>query len=266
MQGVAADASGLDFSTIAGTGLTQPNPFLGGQLFFDDNQGFGPLKVALQALERQGLVNTLAEPNLTAISGETAGFLAGGEFPVPVGRDNEGNVTLEFKQFGVSLNFTPVVMSKDRISMQLATEVSALSDSNGLELVGTNIPGLTVRRAQTTVEMGSGGSIMIAGLIQSDTVNSFNGVPGIMDVPILGDLFKSKSFERNETELVIIVTPYLVEPFAKPEAELANSMEPEKVATLSPLSKTFLGNLNRIYGDRVPDDAVKGPAFGYLVD
>lgn len=214
---ITAAAGG--YGTVAGTGLASLAPFAAGQLFFDDNNKFGPLKVALQALERDGLVNTLAEPSLTAISGETAGFLAGGEFPVPTGRDQDGNITLEFKQFGVSLNFSPTVLSSDRISLQLSTEVSAKSDADAVTLVNTIIPGLTVRRAQTTVQMGSGGTIMIAGLLKSDTIDSLNGMPGAKDLPIIGELFKSKSFQRNESELVILVTPYIVQPYAQPSAE-----------------------------------------------
>ncbi|MBU6475793.1 MAG: pilus assembly protein N-terminal domain-containing protein [Alphaproteobacteria bacterium] len=172
----------------------------------------------ISALESHGLVNTLAEPNLTAISGETAGFLAGGEFPVPTSKDSQGNVVLTFKQFGVSLNFTPTVLSEDRIAMELSTEVSDKDESNAVTLQGITIPGLSVRRADTTVEMGSGSSIMIAGLLKSDTLHALNGMPGVEDLPIIGQLFKSKSFARNESELVIIVTPYLVKPYAAPEA------------------------------------------------
>ena len=212
-------ATNAGYGTIGGTGLAALAPFAAGQLFFDDNNKFGPLKIALQALERDGLVNTLAEPSLTAISGETAGFLAGGEFPVPTGRDQDGNITLEFKQFGVSLNFSPTVLSNDRISLQLATEVSAKSDADSVTLVNTIIPGLAVRRAQTTVQMGSGGTIMIAGLLKSDTIDSLNGMPGAKDLPIIGELFKSKSFQRNESELVILVTPYIVKPYAESAAE-----------------------------------------------
>lgn len=210
-----------------GIGLTAPQPFATGSLIFDDNGKFGPLTVSLDALERDGLVNTLAEPNLTAISGETAGFLAGGEFPVPVGTTDDGNtVTLEFKQFGVSLNFTPTVLTEDNISLHLATEVSALADDLGLSLAGVDIPGLTVRRAETTVEMASGGSIMIAGLIQSGTADNYNSIPGIGKLPILGELFKSKSFQRDESELIIMVTPILVKPFAEPRAQMASVTTP----------------------------------------
>lgn len=220
--GNLAARDGGFINSIGGVGLTALEPFANGSILFDDNGGFGPLRLSLQALERDGLINTLAEPNLTAISGETAGFLAGGEFPVPTGTTDNGNtITIEFKQFGVSLNFTPTVLTEDNISLHLATEVSALAEDQGLTLTGVDIPGLTVRRAETTVEMSSGGSIMIAGLIQSGSVDAFNGLPGISQVPILGELFKSKSFQRDESELIIMVTPYLVKPFAAPRAEMA---------------------------------------------
>lgn len=214
-------------NTNGSIGLKALQPFATGSLIFDDNGKFGPLTLSLQALERDGLVNTLAEPNLTAISGETAGFLAGGEFPVPVGTTDNGNtVTLEFKQFGVSLNFTPTVLTEDNISLHLATEVSSLAQDFGLTLSGVDIPGLTVRRAETTVEMSSGGSIMIAGLIQSGTNDNYNSLPGLSKLPILGDLFKSKSFQRDESELIILITPYLVKPFAEPEAQMASITTP----------------------------------------
>lgn len=177
----------------------------------------GRLTEVINALERHGIVNTLAEPNLTAISGETAGFLAGGEFPVPSGRDTSGNVTIDFKQFGVSLNFTPTILSKERIALHLSTEVSEQDASKSVTLANVVIPGLAVRRAETTVELGSGSTIMIAGLIKSSTINSMNGLPGVQDLPILGPLFKSKSFQRDESELLIMVSPFLVNSFEDPE-------------------------------------------------
>ncbi|MCE9508441.1 MAG: type II and III secretion system protein family protein [Alphaproteobacteria bacterium] len=191
---------------------------------------FGSLSSVLKALENNGMVNTLAEPNLTAISGESAGFLAGGEFPVPTSKDKDGNVILEFKPFGVSLNFTPTVLSKDRIGLHLSTEVSEKDNSGGITLLNITIPGLSVRKAETTVEVASGGTIMIAGLIKSDTLHTLDGLPGVQDLPILGELFKSKSFARNESELLIIVTPYLVDSYAEPDA-VAEASEPEMLQT-----------------------------------
>lgn len=203
---------GVDINTQ--TGLTE-DPFSIASLIFDTGiNGLGDIQLLLNALEADNLANVLAEPNLTAVSGEQAGFLAGGEFPVPAGRDQQGNVTITYKQFGVSLNFKPVVMSEDRISLQMNTEVSSLDQGNSLTLADVQIPGLEVRRASTTVEINSGGSIMMAGLLKSENTKGLSGIPGIRDTPVLGDLVSSKSFQRQETEMVVIVTPYLVQPFA----------------------------------------------------
>lgn len=257
----SGDNLGGLLNSFSGTGLTAANPFAQGAIFFANNDDLA--QVNFRALERDGLVNTLAEPNLTAISGENAGFLAGGEFPVPTGVDNQGRVQIEFKQFGVSLDFRPIVMSKDRISLQLAAEVSALAQQDSITLgEGVNIPGLTVRRANSTVEMSSGSSLMIAGLIQSETTNALNGLPGISDIPILGDLFKSKSFARNESELLIVVSPYLVTTYAEPVAEIA---APKKKNS-NPLAARFQTTMNRIYTNRLPEDMKDGPEFGYLID
>lgn len=168
----------------------------------------------IDALEREGLVTVLAEPNLTALSGETASFLAGGEFPVPVGTENN-DIQIEFKQFGVSLSFTPTVLSRNRIGLRVRPEVSDLSENGAITLQNIVIPALATRRAETTVELGSGQSFAIGGLISNSTRNSLEKVPGIGDLPILGTLFRSTSFRQRETELVIIVTPYLVEPRAE---------------------------------------------------
>lgn len=196
------------------TGLTQ-DPFGIGALILDTGiNGLGQLEFLLNALQNDNLANILAEPNLTSVSGEQAGFLAGGEFPVPVGRDREGNIIVEYKEFGVSLNFRPIVLSEDRISLQLNTEVSSLNQSQGITLAEVQIPGLDVRRASTTVEINSGGTLMMAGLLKSESLKGMAGIPGIKDTPVLGDLLSSQSFKRQETELVVLVTPYLVQPFA----------------------------------------------------
>jgi pilus assembly protein CpaC len=198
----------------AGTGLTK-DPFAITSLLFNSGFGtIGDIGLFLNALESDGLANILAEPNLTAVSGEQAGFLAGGEFPVPASRDQYGNIIVDYKQFGVSLNFKPIVMSEDRISLQLNTEVSSLNAGQGITLSGITIPGIDVRRASTTVDINSGGSLMMAGLLRSDNIKGLSGLPGIKDTPVLGELMSSKSFEREETELVVIVTPYLVQPYA----------------------------------------------------
>ena len=202
----------------------------------------------LRALERNGLLRTLAEPNLTAVSGETAKFLAGGEFPIPVGRDDNG-VTIEFKEFGVGLTFTPTVLDEGRISLKIATEVSELSNAGAFTLGTTTsttltVPGLKVRRANTTVELSSGGSLVMAGLIQENTKQSLNGMPGAKDIPILGALFRSRDYQNEETELVVIVTPYVVtqvsrEKLARPDEGFVQPNDAEAV---------LLGRLNAIYG------------------
>jgi pilus assembly protein CpaC len=166
---------------------------------------------ALDLAETEGLVTTLAQPNLTALSGETASFLAGGEFPIPISQDL-GTVTVQYRQFGVSLAFTPTVLADGRISMRVRPEVSELSAEGAVRLNGFEVPALTIRRAETTVELGSGQAFMIGGLMRNAQTNSIDRAPGIGNVPVLGALFRSTRYRKNETELVIIVTPYLVKP------------------------------------------------------
>ncbi len=166
--------------------------------------------ILISALEREGLVKTLAEPALTAISGETANFLAGGELPVPSGRDSTGNTTIEFKTFGVALSFTPVVLSDKQISLRIKTEVSRINEELTLNLQGTSVKGLSVRRADSTVNLPSGGQIMIAGLLSNIDTAQVEGVPILKDIPILGALFRSAQFRGNKSELVVIVESYLV--------------------------------------------------------
>ena len=166
---------------------------------------------AIDLAEKDGLVSILAEPNLTALSGETASFLAGGEFPIPISQ-SLGAVTIEYKQYGVGLAFTPIVLADGRISMRVRPEVSELSNEGAVKLNDFLVPALTTRRAETTVELGSGQSFMIAGLLRNSNTNDINKAPFLGDLPILGALFRSTSFRRSETELVIIVTPYLVRP------------------------------------------------------
>lgn len=165
----------------------------------------------LDAGERVGLVTTLSEPNLTALSGETADFLAGGEFPVPMSQ-GLGSTSIEYKKFGVSLAYTPTVLANGRISLRVRPEVSELSSQGAITLNGFQVPALTVRRAETTIEVGSGQSFMIAGLMQNGAQNTIQKAPGVGDIPILGALFRSTQFQRGDTELVIVVTPYLVNP------------------------------------------------------
>ncbi|APE27069.1 type II and III secretion system protein family protein [Aurantiacibacter gangjinensis] len=195
------DGQGTSF-----TGITPGTTLAGvGSLFGLDIAG------ALDLGERRGLVTTLSQPNLTALSGETAEFLAGGEFPIPLSQ-GLGTTTIEYKNFGVSLAYTPTVLANGRISIRVRPEVSELSSQGAVTLNGFQVPALTIRRAETSVELGSGESIMIAGLMSNNAQNTIEQAPGIGDIPILGNLFRSTSFQRGETELVIVITPYLVQP------------------------------------------------------
>lgn len=166
---------------------------------------------AINLGETIGLVTTLAEPNMTALSGETADFLAGGEFPIPLST-GLGTVSVDYKHYGVSLSYTPTVLANGRISLRVRPEVSELTSNGAVSLNGYSIPALTVRRAETTVELGSGQSFMIAGLLKNTSNNTITKMPGAGDIPVLGSLFRSTSYQRGETELVIVVTPYLVNP------------------------------------------------------
>jgi pilus assembly protein CpaC len=169
--------------------------------------------VLIQALEQRGLARRLAEPNLIALSGDTATFLAGGEFPFPVGQ-TDNTVTLEFKKFGVSLAFTPTVLTDGVINLKIDPEVSQLDNTNAIRFAQVEIPSLTVRRASTTVELRDGQSFVIAGLLQANSNTQRDQLPWIGDVPVLGSLFRSAAYRRDETDLAIIVTPHIVEPLS----------------------------------------------------
>jgi len=217
--GLPAGSISLPFNPTTGQFVTP------GGTAFNYNQGnsglntiqaagrlFGlDIATALDVSERVGLVSTLASPNLTTISGETATFLAGGEFPIPMST-GLGEVSVQYKNFGVSLSYTPTVLSNGRISIRVAPEVSEISSNGAVILNGFSIPAVSTRRAETTVELGSGESFMIAGLMQNSYNSAIDKTPGLADVPILGSLFKSDGYRRNETELMIVVTPYLVKP------------------------------------------------------
>jgi pilus assembly protein CpaC len=196
-----------------GLGAGKTSLGLAGRLFGLD------VASALDLAENDGLVTTLAEPNLTALSGETASFLAGGEIPIPVSQ-TLGSVSIEYKQYGVSLAFTPTVLSDGRISMRVRPEVSQLSAAGSVTLNGFNVPSFTTRRAETTVELGSGQSFMIGGLLSNSHTNSIDKAPGLGDLPVLGALFRSNRFRRAESELVIVVTPYLVKPVSASQIAL----------------------------------------------
>jgi pilus assembly protein CpaC len=257
------DLSGAQAGQVCQSGA---NPLGGTSCVLGPNNLQGTIK----ALETVGLVHMLAEPNLTAVSGETAKFLAGGEFPVPVSRDRDGNVTIEFKQFGVGLSFTPVVLSAGRISLQVSTEVSELTNTGAFTLQGagtTNgltIPALSVRRTQTTVELPSGGSFAIAGLMQHNSKQVLEALPGVKDLPILGALFRSRDFENDETELVVIISAYLVTPtananFAAPTDGYVAPTDPETI---------LMGRVNAVYDHKPGADAAKpnpSAAVGFIV-
>ncbi len=212
---------------------------------------------SLDAGEKSGMVVTLAQPNLTAISGETADFLAGGEFPIPI-PGNFAGTTIEYRKYGVSLAYTPTVLSNGRISLRVRPEVSELSSEGAINIQGFQIPALTVRRAETTVELGSGESFMIAGLMNNRSVGSIDKIPGLGDVPILGTLFKSDSFRRGETELVIVVTPYLVKPVSANDIVLPT----DAYQNTDDLSRLLLGQTsNGVTGGDRPK-----PRLGSSVD
>jgi pilus assembly protein CpaC len=231
--------------------------------------GLNQANSTIKAFERVGLIRTLAEPNLTAVSGESAKFLAGGEYPVPTGSDDDGRVSVEFKPFGVGLGFTPVVLSGGRIALKVSTEVSELSTEGAFSLAASStttltIPALKVRRAETSVELPSGGALMIAGLLQETTKQTLDSLPGMMTLPVLGSLFRSRDYQSGETELVVIVTPYLVSP-TTPD-RLQTPVDGLKVA--DDASTLLLGRLNKAY--KVKPQATEGRTYqgpyGYVIE
>jgi pilus assembly protein CpaC len=220
-----------------------PSAVAGSALQAGWSSGNHRVTAIIQSLERTGLTRILAEPNLTAISGETAKFLAGGEFPIPVAMQNN-TIAVSFKQFGISLGFTPFVLGEGRISLKVSAEVSEIAPENSVVTDRISIPGLRVRRAETSVELPSGGALAMAGLISDETRQSAEGIPGLKTLPILGALFRSRDFKRNETELVFIVTPYTVSP-----TERRDLARPDDgFAPPSELQSIFRGLLHRTYG------------------
>ena len=219
-----------------------------------------------EAFERAGLVKTLAEPTLTAISGETAAFLVGGEFPVPIGSstsNGQNTVVIQFKPFGVGLSFTPIVQSEGRITLKVATEVSDLSNKGAVTIAGTAIPALTVRRANTTVELPSGGSMVLGGLISDNTKQSIDGVPGLKSLPILGALFRSRDFQKEETELMVIATPYTVNPVGRNKLALPT----DGLDLATDTQAALMGQINRVYGrrEKAPEGTYRG-TYGFIVE
>ncbi len=233
-SGIAAAATAPAFFTRnAGLGGTSTDSIILG-----NNSPGANVNSVIDALDQNGLVNILAEPNLTAMSGETASFLAGGEFPIVIPSGALGQTTIEFKQYGVSLAFTPVVLGNGRISLRVRPEVSQLTNQGAVQISGVSIPALSTRRTETTVELGSGQSFAIGGLLQNNLNDTVNKLPGLGDLPILGPLFRSTQFQRNESELVIIVTPYLVEPSNQRIATPLDGFVPPRNADLILTGKT----------------------------
>ena len=282
MQRSVTKQMGLDLSAIGDLGgstvslLNNVGPALSSGLNASgtyNNTGGGDLTSlsgALRALETVGLVRTLAEPTLTAISGETANFLAGGEIPLFSGatRDDQGNLvsSFEFKPFGVSLGFTPVVLSEGLISLSISTEVSEPTTENAFVAEGGNsVLGIRVRRANTVVEMPAGGSLVIAGLIREESRSTVDGTPGLKDIPGLGALFRGRDSRTTQTEVVIMVTPYLVDP-----------THPDKLQTpgdgfqaANDVESLLMGRLNKVYAEngqpKIQTSSLPGP-FGHVVD
>ena len=227
---------------------------------------FKSVTANLRAMEQSGVIRILAEPNLTAISGETANFLAGGSFPYPTPPTTAGGAPgFAFQNFGVGLVFTPVVLSEGRISLKVSTEVSELSPENSVTMAGTTVPGLRVRRAETTVEISSGGSLALAGMIQEETKQTISGFPGLMQLPVLGSLFKSRDYRNNQTELMVLVTPYIVRAVAQKEL----SRPDDGFADPNDQSTVLLGRLNRIYGaagKTAPPPSEYRGKYGFILD
>lgn len=269
---IGAGSSVLNFNT--------DNPFTA------TGQNLGPnivnglfrnsITATLNAMDRAGVIRTLAEPNLTAISGETASFIAGGEFPIPAGLSCDTSQTpavcqqrIDWKKFGVSLVFTPVVLSAGRISLKVQTEVSDLSSDGAIVIPGIGnqamtIPSIRTRRAETVVEIPSGGALAMAGMIQESTKQQINGVPGLLQLPILGTLFKSRDYVNRQSELMILVTPYVVRSVAPKDL----SRPDDGFADAPDTSSVLLGRLNRIYGieGRVDPRKIYHGNVGFILD
>jgi pilus assembly protein CpaC len=281
-MGVDLSAS-MNYGTAV-VNFNNTNPFTANSGPLVPGNGFSPSAITkglpsvtatLRAMESAGVVHTLAEPNLTAISGESATFISGGEFPIPTGVTCQtttagaiGNCvqTVSFKKFGISLNFTPVVLSEGRISLRVMTEVSEVSTENSLQggAGGTTIPSIKTRRAETTLEIPSGGSMAMAGLIQEQTKQAVNGMPGVDSIPIFGALFRSQDFVNHETELMVLVTPYVVRAVAQKEL----SRPDDGFAPASDSQSTLLAQMSRIYGisGRVEPVGNYQANFGFIID
>jgi pilus assembly protein CpaC len=248
-------------------------PLVGSNAITTSFGGAPSVSATLRAMESAGVTRTLAEPNLTAISGESATFIAGGEFPIPTGVTCQttaaGSVgqcapSIAFKKFGISLNFTPIVLTGGRISLRVMTEVSEVSNDNSITVTGITVPSVKTRRAETTLEIPSGGSMAMAGLIQDQTKQAINGLPGLSQLPVLGTLFRSRDFQDNKTELMVIVTPYIVRAVAQKDL----SRPDDGFASASDPQSDLLGSINRIYGvpgRTEPAQNYRG-TYGFITD
>lgn len=258
------DASGaLNGLTLATTATAFTNNFAS----VTANTSFGGLgPMTIRMLEKQNLAKTLAEPTLTALSGEAASFLVGGSFPMPIAYDAAtGTTTYEQTRFGVALNFTPVVMDKGRISMRVQTTVSDRDTTVGVTIGGATIPGLTEKTTETTVELPSGGTLYIAGLLQNDLTNYVEGIPGLKDIPIIGSLFRSQGFQNKETELVVSMTAYLAAPTSNSQPL---AMPTDGFTPSGDLDFYLLGRLHKLYAHKeLPPYAtpLTGP-YGYIME
>jgi pilus assembly protein CpaC len=262
ISGVTGGASGViggAFANLITGNASTATP--AAAIFID---GPGAIDTVVRILEQHGLANKLAEPNLVAVSGEYATMLAGGEVPIPTASD-DGVVTVTYKPFGVSLTFLPVVIDKGHISLKIATEVSAVSSVDAVSVRDISLPSFTVRRATSTVELPSGGSIMLAGLLNNEITDALSGVPGLMNIPILGTLFRSTSFQQRESELVIVARAFIV------QATDPNilTLPTDGFAPAGDLDMYLLGHLQNIYTNRhgaakqqVPQ--LQGP-IGYII-
>jgi len=264
LSGSAAFGSAIvNFNSNGGT--LGNNATLNNNSFLPGGLGLGKtITATLQALDNASVARVLAEPTLSAISGETATFLAGGKFPVPIAQPgNPPTYTIQWQTFGVSLKFTPVVMSEGRISLKVFTEVSELTTEGAVTINGTNIPAIRTRDIDTTVELPSGGSLAMAGMIQEQTKQKIDGMPGLMNVPVLGALFKSRNYNNGQTELMVIVTPYVVRAVARkdlsrPDDNFADPSDPQTV---------LLGRFNRIYGVLAsPPNGTYHGKYGFILD
>jgi pilus assembly protein CpaC len=254
---VAGNATGIGLGSTTVGGITVPS-----------------VTATIRAMENAGVIRTLAEPNLTAISGEAATFIAGGEFPIPAGYSCDPvthvcTTQISYKKFGISLNFTPVVMTEGRISLRVMTEVSELSNDNSFTVTqatgnALTIPSIKTRRAETTLEIPSGGSMAMAGLIQDQTKQAINGLPGLSQLPVLGTLFRSRDYVNNQTELMVLVTPYVVRAVAQKDL----SRPDDGFASASDPQADLLGSINRIYGvpGRIEPARNYRGTYGFITD